>query len=144
MVWYVNGKYVLSKSPPEPELPPPTAVERAILGAMAGVGFSLFLTAWVTIIRLLVGPEHFAHGRVSWLAVVVAYTAGGAIGGALIGVLQPLAGRRFGWILLGLVGGFAMYGACGIALFGWPEGTAEYTQISSENMERPLSTSSAG
>jgi hypothetical protein len=129
MLRHINGKWQFLESPREPKLPPPTVGERAIIGALLGVGFSLFLIAWATVIRVLVGPDMFARGQVSYTAAALAYLAGGALGGALIGVLQPLAQHRFGWLLLGVVGGLSMYGAGGIAIFGWPREPAEWFAI---------------
>jgi hypothetical protein len=70
---------------------------------LAGVVMATFFTAWITILYLVGGRRVFEELNTSFLAALISYFAAGIIGGALVGLLQPLARTLVGTMIVGAI-----------------------------------------
>ena len=74
-----------------------------IRGLTLGLLMASGLTAWVTIVRLTLGPDAFALNGISYGKTVCFYFVGFAIGGIALGPLLPLRKWALGSMLLGFI-----------------------------------------
>ena len=72
-----------------------------------GVTFGLAMAALYSLIAIVIyvfaGQEPFAAYEISLGEALIGYWAGGLLGGAIFGVLRPLARKPFGAIVVGIV-----------------------------------------
>lgn len=74
------------------------------LGLRVGIGTATLFSAWVTMVRLAVGPHAFDHFGLTWSELVVLYYGSLLLGGWLYGLAEPLRKRSvWGAILQGML-----------------------------------------
>ena len=82
-----------------------------VYGLFIAAGFSLF----VTLMRLVLGPEYGKETGFSLLGIILAYFAAGLVGGFVGGLFWPMGQTLLGRMVLGF---FVMWPA--MAIFGLP------------------------
>lgn len=102
-------------------------LERALRGIKWGLMFASVLSLFVTAVYLFGGSAPFSAKGVTWAQVVLLYFAGGIVGGALVGLLLPLASTTT--LGAGFVGWLASIpiGAGGAMLVSGPVWSSEHT-----------------
>lgn len=71
------------------------------MGALWGVWYAGCYSGIAVILYIVDGPRRFEANDVSLLQVLALYWIGGVLGGAILGLLRPLAHRRLGAMLVG-------------------------------------------
>ena len=66
--------------------------------------------------------------------MVAAYWTGGIIGGAIVGLLRPLAQWPLGTMLIGIPTAAAVYGAIGVAIFFIEQSGLQLTREGMQDM----------
>lgn len=89
---------------------------RMLFCVAAGVMFAIMCSLWVGLFVLLQGAGPFERAGVSPGACVAVYFLVGPLGGALIGVMLPLARSMIGYMFVGFVGVLPLYGAFALLL----------------------------
>jgi hypothetical protein len=69
------------------------------MGLMFATGFSL----WVALLSVLRGSTDFAKYRLNLGQIIALYFAGGAVAGAIVGVLRPYTKHLIGAMLVGFI-----------------------------------------
>ena len=83
-------------------------------GVAAGLFFAALYSLYVTLLYLIRGPDPFDANETTLGQVIAVYFAGGIAGGAIVGVLRPLAKWRIGAAVVGVVAAVPVF--LGIAL----------------------------
>jgi hypothetical protein len=86
-----------------------------ISGIVGGVVIGGLLSLWITLIYLVAGSQAFTENETTYGAVVVVYLAGGALVGAVFGVLRPWIRGRWSAAAMGFVGGCLVFSMIGLA-----------------------------
>lgn len=89
---------------------------RPLLGLVLGLVAGAFLCFLALVVYSLRGPGTFDRLGVPLGTVLGLYIIGGAVGGALIGLMLPLTIRREGAAAVGIVGALPLYLAGSILL----------------------------
>ena len=89
---------------------------RVLFCVAAGVVFAMMCSLWVGLILLLQGTAPFERAGLSPVACVAVYFLAGPLGGALIGLMLPLARSMIGYVFVGFVGVLPLYGAFALLL----------------------------
>ena len=89
---------------------------RVLFCAAAGVVFAIVCSLWVGLIVLLKGTGAFDRAGLSPVVCVAIYFLVGPLGGALIGLMLPLARSMIGYVFVGFVGVLPLYGAFALLL----------------------------
>ena len=88
-----------------------------LIGIGYGLGMAVIFSAFVGVMAVIRGSTHYDDPPTSTLQIIRSYFIAGTLGGALFGVLRPIARiGRLGAVLVGLVIGPFVYGAVGIAV----------------------------
>jgi hypothetical protein len=88
-------------------------------GLRLGLSFATLYSVFVVGLFVVQGDQPFLSKGISLSSVVVAYYAGGALAGVIVGLLRPLAGTRIGAIVVGVISFFVISAGIGVVLFGW-------------------------
>jgi hypothetical protein len=91
---------------------------RASIGFLCGIGVACLLTLYVLVLYLFRGPAPFGVYGTTLLSTVWAYFVGGAAGGVVAGVLQPITRTALGAALVGFLTGVPVFWAVMISLHG--------------------------
>ena len=89
---------------------------RVIFCTAAGAVFAVLCSLWVGLILLLQGTGPFDRLGLSPLVCVGVYFLVGPLGGALVGLLLPLARSMIGSMFIGFVGVLPLYGSFALLL----------------------------
>jgi len=89
-------------------------------GTIAGAALAAGCSAVAVAMRLIGGPDTIARYGVSLPLVIGVYLAGGAAGGALVGLLYPLRQARIGAMLLMTIAATPAYVGIAFAAEGPP------------------------
>jgi hypothetical protein len=89
---------------------------RLLFCVAAGVVFAIMCSLWVGVILLIQGTAPFERAGLSPVACVAVYFLVGPLGGALIGVMLPLARSMIGYMFVGFVGVLPLYGSFALLL----------------------------
>jgi hypothetical protein len=89
---------------------------RMLFCVAAGVVFAILCSLWVGLIVLLQGTGAFDRAGLSPVACVAVYFLVGPLGGALIGLMLPLARSMIGYMFVGFVGVLPLYGSFALLL----------------------------
>ena len=84
--------------------------------AAAGGVFAILCSLWVGLIVLVQGTGAFDHVGLSPATCVGVYFIVGPLGGALIGLMLPLARSMIGYMFVGFVGVLPLYGSFALLL----------------------------
>ena len=84
--------------------------------AAAGGVFAILCSLWVGLIVLVQGTGAFDRAGLSPAVCVGVYFIIGPLGGALIGLMLPLARSMFGHMFVGFVGVLPLYGSFALLL----------------------------
>jgi hypothetical protein len=84
--------------------------------AAAGGVFALLCSLWVGLIVLVQGTGAFDRAGLSPVVCVGVYFTIGPLGGALIGLMLPLARSMMGHMFVGFVGVLPLYGSFALLL----------------------------
>lgn len=99
---------------------PGTFVERVRRGMAFGLLMAALFSLYVTGLRVFRGVAPFNKLGATYSSVVLAYFAGGALTGGVVGGLWPLRRRRSGAAVVSGIGGFVAYAAIGVTIEGNP------------------------
>ena len=88
-------------------------------GVRGGVAFAVVYSIIAAVIFLMRGDAAFQSYRISLGGIVMAYIAGGCIGGATVGALRPLLRWQVGAMLVAVMGVMPLFFAINILRFGW-------------------------
>jgi hypothetical protein len=91
-------------------------VFRILFFGGAGVAFAILCSLWVGLILLVQGTGPFDRAGLSPLVCVGTYFVVGPLGGALIGLILPLARSMIGYMFVGFVGAVTLYGSFALLL----------------------------
>ena len=94
-------------------------------GVAAGACFAALYSGMAVVLYVLAGPAQFGDKGLTLRATVAAYAAGGLAGGALVGLLRPLARWRAGAMLVGVAAAVPLTLALTLAMRGHPAGWSE-------------------
>jgi hypothetical protein len=88
-----------------------------------GLGWTLsvatLFSCYVLVLTLLRGSTHFEQlGMTAW-QMIAGYYAAAIVSGVLLALLRPFADRRYGALLVGALVGASIYGAIGVAMYGF-------------------------
>lgn len=86
-----------------------------ISGVAGGAVIGGLLSLWITLVYLVGGSEPFTENGTTYGAVVAVYLAGGALVGAVFGVLRPWVRGHWSAAAAGFVGGCLFFSMIGLA-----------------------------
>ena len=89
-------------------------------GIAWGLGMAFVFSLLVGMLALLRGSDWNPRYQVSTLAVIRGYFLAGLVGGAVFGLLRPLAQSRLGAAIVGVIVGPFVYGAIATTVAGQP------------------------
>lgn len=87
-----------------------------LFGIGFGLTFALLLSLYVAVLALVRGSLWIPEYEVSTLIVIKGYLVGGVLGGAVFGLLKPLARTTLTRTIMGMVVGIVVYGAMATAV----------------------------
>jgi hypothetical protein len=98
-------------------------------GILWGLALAFLFALFVGALALLRGSDWNPTYQVSTVAVIRGYFVAGALGGAVFGLLRPLARHRLGAVVVGTIVGPIVYGAVMTVVDGQPQWTSGPTII---------------
>ena len=79
-------------------------------GLKYGLTIALVFTMIAAVSLVLVGEQAFDERGTSFLELIEFYALGGCVGGAILGLLRPLAATKLGTVFIGMCIGFCVWG----------------------------------
>jgi predicted RND superfamily exporter protein len=98
-------------------------------GVLCGLLMAVLFSLFVGVLALLRGSDWNTTYQVSTIAVIRGYFLAGVLGGALFGLLRPLARNRLGAATVGTLVGPIVYGAVMTVAEGQPQWTSGPTIV---------------
>lgn len=90
------------------------------LGIILGIALATVYSAFALFIFMLQGSKPFTESGISLPATILAYLAGGVVGGAVFGALLPLTVWRIGATVVGMLAGIPVCLGLGSMVHGLP------------------------
>jgi len=94
--------------------------ERIAWGVRWGLAFGFVYALYPVVAFLFGGDARFEEHGLSAIGLSALYLVTGVIGGAIVGILRPLARDRAGAALVGAITMIVVCAGFGVALFGMP------------------------
>lgn len=95
-------------------------LHNVLSGIRFGLAFAACYCAYVSLLYLVAGSAPFDSYGVTLPTVILVYIVGGVLGGAVVGLLLPLARYKVGATLVGILAAIPVVGGAMLSMSGLP------------------------